>query len=207
MVLTSVLNYLFWTILMINFLASSTICTSIKSLLLESKQGFPSKIFGSSFDVNNITNASTISIFIQFETYDSKIDKISCSWPTILTTATLFNWSLLELTSGIFAEGGHSFKSFQRKFGPLINHQSILHLLFPIITLDAWSAGLSLDTTYCHWPTSECSLMIWILFAINTLNLFDSFCRYPSTTWLSVQKYSLSMLYQSSSQMSFDIYR
>ena len=206
MVLTSVPKDLLRTILILCCLASSIICTSTKLLLLEFKQVFPSEVFHNSFDLNNITNASTLFIFTQLETRDSKIDKISCFWPTILATATLLiSGSLLGSTSGICAEGDHSFVSFQRKLGP-VNHWSILYLLFPIIPLDAWSGGLSLDATYYHWPTTEFSLMIWMLFATNILNLFDSFCKYPSITWLSVQKYSLSMLYWSSSRMSFDIF-
>ena len=48
------------TILVINVLASSVISTSIKTLILESKQVFPSVIFDSSFHLNNITNASIL---------------------------------------------------------------------------------------------------------------------------------------------------
>ena len=85
----------------------------------------------------------------------------SSFWPTILTTATL-------LISG-----------------------SLLESISGIISLDAWSAGLPLDVTYYHWPTLECFLMTLILFTIYVLNLFDSFCSYPGTTWLLVRKYSL----------------
>ena len=77
-------------------------------------------IFDSCFYLNNMTNEITLLILTQHETCDSKIDKISCFWRTILTTATLLiSGSLLESTSGIFADGGHSFVSFQRKLGPL----------------------------------------------------------------------------------------
>ena len=185
MVLTFVPNDLLWNILIINFLVSFIIYASIKSLLLEFKKVFPSEIFENSFDLNTITNVST-PFFHLHPTWKSSF------WPTILTTATiLISGSLLESISGIFAEGCHSFVYFQRKLGPL-NHWSILCLLFPIISLDAWSAGLPLDATYCHWPTLECFLMTLILFTIYALNLSDSFCSYPGTTWLLVRKCSLS---------------
>ena len=57
MVLNCFSNDLFLTILVINFLVFSIICTSIKSLLLGSKQVFHSKICHSGLDLNNI-NAS-----------------------------------------------------------------------------------------------------------------------------------------------------
>ena len=193
MVLTSVPNDLFWTILMINFLASSIICTSIKS----------------SFDLNNIINAACIAhfIFTQLETHDSKIDKISCFWPTIQTTATLLiSGSLLESTSGIFAEGGHSCVSFQKKtwaIEPLVNFMSLVSNSPPWCMV-SWIIFRCYILPLTH--ASACTLMIRILFVTNTLNLFDSFCRHPSTIWLSVQKYSLSMLYWSSSWKSFEIF-
>ena len=77
----SALNDLLWTILIISSLASSIICTSIKSLLSEFKQVFPPEIFDNSFYLNNITSASNRFIFTQLETRDSKIDKIPCFSP------------------------------------------------------------------------------------------------------------------------------
>ena len=120
--------WIFPLLLMVSISVLNDLCTSIKPLLSKFKQVFPSEFFDNSFDLNNITSASAVFIFTQLETHDCKIDKISCFWPTILTTATLLiSGSLLESTSGIFAEGGHSFLFFQRKLGPL-NHWSILCL-------------------------------------------------------------------------------